>query len=243
MRSNFLTAALAMEMIACAAPSPLAGTTHEKHVKRAPAYHVFTGDGHHWPGKSAWASFDTMWANSQPVMAVSCTQFGQANNAPTEVECIRNAIIETGASSGVDPRFILAIVMQESGGCVRAPTTIGSYPNPGLMQDHNGVHSCNNGGAVQNPCSADTIAGMIHEGTRGTASGDGLQQLLEQVGETHTAHSAYIAARMYNSGSYARGTDLSAPEWGTSCYVSDVANRLLGWSAPVTPCNFHNPHH
>lgn len=40
--------------------------------------------------------------------------------------------------------------MQESGGCVRAPTTNWGVRNPGLMQDHNGVGTRNDNNEVQN---------------------------------------------------------------------------------------------
>ena len=56
-------------------------------------------------------------------------------------------------ATGVDHRFILAVIMQESGGCVRAPTTNYGVRNPGLMQDHNGSGTCNENGNVQNRIS------------------------------------------------------------------------------------------
>ncbi|KAA8575619.1 hypothetical protein MFRU_020g00220 [Monilinia fructicola] len=233
---------VALVMALTVSARPLAfGEKNQTHATRSVGYQMFTGDGSNWPAMSSWASFETMWANNQAVMGTSCTQFGQNNNSPGEIEHIRNAIHHTAASSGVDRRLILAIIMQESGGCVRAPTTVGSHANPGLMQDHDGVHSCNNGGVVQYSCPAYTIYGMVQEGTQGTATGDGLQQLLAQAGGGHTAHAHYIAARLYNSGSYQWGTDLGAPQWGTSCYASDVVNRLLGWGAPASPCTLPNP--
>lgn len=38
----------------------------------------------------------------------------------------------------------------------------------------------------------------------------------------------YWTARIYNTGSYTAGSDLGAPEYGTSCYSINIANRLLG---------------
>ncbi|KAF7953800.1 uncharacterized protein EAE97_001199 [Botrytis byssoidea] len=239
---------LAMASVAFAAPTPVAEPTAENLVERAVAYKMFTGNGSNWPAISAWTTFETMWANSQSVMTISCKQFGgAANNSPAEIANIKSAITSVAASSGVDARFILAIVMQESGGCVRAPSTAGQVFNPGLMQDHNGAHSCNMNGNPISPCPAATITGMIKDGTVGTygvvGGGDGLQQCLTQSGSPKTAQGAYAAARIYNSGTYVKGTDLGAPLWGTSCYASDVANRLLGWAAPVTPCVLPNPVH
>ncbi|KAI9648533.1 hypothetical protein NHQ30_003168 [Ciborinia camelliae] len=250
MFSKAFIIALAMASVSYAAPTPIAEATPENLVEQAVAYNMFTGDGSpafNWPEITAWTTFDTMWANNQAVMTTSCTQFNQANNSPAEIADIKAAITATAASTGVDARFILAVVMQESGGCVRAPSTTGQVSNPGLMQDHNGANSCNRDGAAQNPCPAATITGMIEDGTAGTlgqvGGGDGLQQCLVQSGDGTTAQGAYVAARIYNSGSYTKGTDLGAPLWGTSCYASDIANRLLGWAAPATPCTLSNPVH
>ncbi|ESZ98750.1 putative muramidase [Sclerotinia borealis F-4128] len=239
----FVTA-LAMASVSIAAPTPVAvaEAAPENFVSRAAAYTLFTGDGSNWPSSSAWTDFDTMWADNQAVMTTSCNQFGQANNSPTEIADIHNAIINTAGASGVDARLILAVVMQESGGCVRVPTSFGGVINPGLMQDHNGPNSCNSHGWVQNPCPAVIITGMIEDGTMGTASGDGLRQCIWQSGEGD-ARAAYVASRIYNTGSYMRGTDLGAPQWGTGCYASDIANRLLGWAAPATPCTLGKPWH
>ena len=141
------------------------------------------------------------------------------------------------ASTSVDNRFILAVILQESGGCVRVPTTYGSVPNPGLMQDHDGSATCWSNGAsgvvVQNPCPASTITQMIQEGTSGTASGDGLSQCLSEAG-TSDVSAFYRAARIYNSGSIAPSGDLGQGV-ATHCYASDIANRLTGWvQAPHT---------
>ena len=76
-------------------------------------------------------------------MSASCSQFGVADNTDAEISEISTAIQSVGASTGIDPRFILAIMMQESNGCVRAPTTNYGVRNPGLMQSHNGAGTCN----------------------------------------------------------------------------------------------------
>lgn len=55
-------------------------------------------------------------------------------NSDAETEEMKNAITEVANSTGVDSRFILATIMQESTGCVRVITTEYSHFNPGLMQ-------------------------------------------------------------------------------------------------------------
>ena len=167
-------------------------------------------------------------------MLGSCAQWGVPNNSQDEINEMGSAIQSVASSTGVDARFIFAVVMQESNGCVRAPTTNYGVTNPGLMQSHNGAGSCNNGG-VQNPCPSSEITQMIEDGTAGTSSGDGLQQLLAQApGSGVTKY--YQAARMYNSGSIDPSGNLGAGI-ATHCYVSDIANRLLGWTSGSSGCD------
>ncbi|KAM3500430.1 hypothetical protein MY10362_006409 [Beauveria mimosiformis] len=186
-----------------------------------------------WPEESSWVkTFEDMWdANLKNVIYKSCTSFQQDNNSAEESADIKSAIEEVSKSSGVDARFILAIVMQESNGCVRVPTTANGVTNPGLMQTHNGAHTCHN----VKPCPKSTIKGMIEDGVNGTADGDGLKQLLAKAGGSG-ASTYYKAARMYNSGSIDASGDLEKGI-ATHCYSSDVANRLSGWSAGVGGCH------
>jgi len=129
--------------------------------------------------------------------------------------------------TGVDHRFILATIIQESGGCVRVPTTDYGIPNPGLMQDHNGVGTCNSDGKVSNPCPGATIFQMVTDGTAGTPDGDGLAQSINTSG-WGTDADFYRAARLYNSGAIDESGNLQAGI-ATHCYSSDIANRLTGW--------------
>lgn len=128
--------------------------------------------------------------------------------------------------------FILAIVVQESKGCVRAPTTYWSHDNPGLMQSAQGKGTCNPSGSPISPCSDATIRQMIHDGT----DGDGLETTLTQcVADAGTTDDSkwYKAARLYNAG---RITDNNLGIGPTPCYASDIANRLtspFNWS----PCD------
>ena len=165
-------------------------------------------------------------------MQSSCPQWSVPNDSASEINDIYNGIETVASETGIDARFILAIMMQESNGCVRAPTTNWGVRNPGLMQDHNGAATCNENG-VQNPCPSSTITQMIRDGAAGTSSGDGLKQCLAESGATDVSM-YYKAARIYNSGSIAAGGNLGAGI-ATHCYASDIANRLTGWiSAPHT---------
>lgn len=233
-----------------ASPSPSSGGSSPSSggSGNGDSYTYYTGTGaisEGWPAMSSWLSFDAMWSANLGIISAACVNNfpGMANNSDEENDELKAAIQSIGASSGVDPRFILAITLQESKGCVRAPTTSYSVTNPGLMQSHNGKGSCNGGsGGVQNPCPDSEITQMIQDGTTGTwndaassaGGGDGLQQLLAQVNDSD-ATKYYKAARMYNSGSIA-ANGLLQDGVATHCYASDVANRLMGWTWAKSTC-------
>ncbi|RAO74098.1 uncharacterized protein BHQ10_010110 [Talaromyces amestolkiae] len=210
-------------------------------TRSSSSYTVFGGDGTTtagWPSINDWvATYDEMFAANKATMSASCTNFGFENDSDDEINSINSAIQSVSASSGVDARFILAIVMQESTGCVRVGGTNNGVNNPGLMQSHNGKGTCNTGTPLS-PCPSSEITQMIEDGTTGTADGDGLKQLIAQAIATYGADGAteyYRAARMYNSGSLA--SDLNLGQGGaTACYASDIANRLLGWSTGTSSC-------
>jgi LysM domain len=126
-------------------------------------------------------------------------------------------------------------MMQESGGCSRAPTTNYGVRNPGVMQSHNGAGTCNDKGVIQTPCPAPVILQMVRDGAAGTDSGHGLVQLLQQSSGSEASR-YYQAARKYNSGSVDPSGDLGAGI-ATHCYSSDVANRLTGWVRSRKTCN------
>ncbi|KAJ5831716.1 hypothetical protein N7474_000027 [Penicillium riverlandense] len=208
----------------------------------ANSYTIFGGNGETsdgWPALDQWKTFDEMFQENMGTMQTSCRQWGYANNSPTEIAELKQAIAEVGEQTGVDTRFIFAIVMQESNGCVRVPTTANGVTNPGLMQSHDGTGTCikivNGKNVGMNPCPKSRIYQMIHDGTAGTPSGDGLKQCLAQAtGSGATQY--YQAARIYNSGSLAASGNLGQGG-ATACYVSDLTNRLLGWSLGGTGCD------
>ena len=201
-------------------------------------YNFYQGDGSTndgWPATISWVSFADMWAANSANMG--CPS-GVTQNSPDEIQAIHDAIEQVAQVSAVDHRFILAIVMQESSGCVRIQTTVspdGTVTNPGLMQDHDGTGTCNSGGTQTTPCPDAEIVQMIEDGTQGTSQGDGLVQLINQqtiVG----AEAFYRAARLYNSGSIPSDGDLGGSPGATLCYASDIANRLSGWITAARTC-------
>lgn len=166
-------------------------------------------------------------------MSEACTE-GQTQDTAAEEADIRTAIEAVAKETHVDHRFILAIIMQESGGCVRVQSTSYSVTNPGLMQSHEGSHTCDPNGVETYPCPQSEITGMISDGTAGTSSGDGLAACINQSGATDVS-AYYKAARIYNSGSIAASGDLGQGV-ATHCYASDVANRLTGWTTATKTC-------
>ncbi|KAJ5543733.1 hypothetical protein N7513_007241 [Penicillium frequentans] len=189
-----------------------------------------------WPGIDQWIdSFEAMFKNNKAIMSAGCSQWGLPNNSDDETNFIKDAILQVEQSSGVDARFILSVVMQESKGCVRVQTTDNGVINPGLMQSHEGSGSCNRDGAIQNPCPESEIHQMIMDGVEGTSTGPGLKQQIAQEGGSTDAASFYKAARAYNSGAVASSGNLGQGI-ATHCYASDIANRLLGWSDGPSLC-------
>ncbi|KAK5120364.1 hypothetical protein LTR85_006303 [Meristemomyces frigidus] len=201
-------------------------------------YKFYSGDGsiaEGWPGVDDWVDFYTMWQSNEALMNSSCSAFAVQSNSLAENEDILDAIGKESAASGVDKRFVLAIIMQESKGCVRVATTYSpgdDVRNPGLMQTHNGSGTCS--GTQDGPCDATVITQMVKDGVTGTSDGDGLAQCLDKA-HGSTAAQYYRAARAYNSGSVDASGDLGSG-CCTHCYASDVANRLTGWVKGPSKC-------
>jgi len=201
-------------------------------------YRMFTGNGlaeSGWPGVHQWwSSFDEMFNANRKVISGGCTQFHVFANSDQETNDIADGIKQVSSETGMDARFILAVLLQESNGCVRAPTTNYGVRNPGLMQDHDGAATCNEHGNIQNPCPSNTIVQMIRDGVKGTPAGDGLVQTFKQAPGSGAAK-FYGAARIYNSGSIDSSGDLGQGV-ATKCYSADIANRLLGWVYAQKAC-------
>lgn len=73
-------------------------------------------------------------AANQQQLNDSCDTWEVARNSPEELSAIEESILDVANSTGVDSRFILAMIMQSSSGCVRAISTHSSYLASGLMQ-------------------------------------------------------------------------------------------------------------
>lgn len=188
------------------------------------------------------------------LMGKACTDLGLTGYDTTDVEIgdIWNAIQKAAGETGVDHRFILAVMMQESKGCVRVWTTYNGVVNPGLMQSHAGTYSCNEGRqgetwGMQTPCPAGQIEGMIRDGVSGTSAGDGLVGILNRAAamsggalDGSSAQLYYQVARAYNSGQVDR-TNLNFRFSSTRCYSMDVANRLTGWVYAQSQCTEWQP--
>jgi hypothetical protein len=201
-------------------------------------YTYYTGDGSvadGWPSEASWGTWAELWESNSAIMTETCewNSYGD-NDSAAEIADLESAITSVAASTGVDERFILAIVMQESEGCVRVKSTNNGVENNGLMQSHDGSGTCYG----VDPCPASEITQMIEDGTAGTSSGDGIEQTLAQAEAylgVSTAQAVYAAARIYNSGS-ADYANLDDGLGSTACYASDVANRLTGWVLAASSC-------
>ncbi|CAN9086399.1 unnamed protein product [Alternaria alternata] len=208
---------------------------HHFHVARSTAlapradYITFGGDGSMsagWPKQTEWMSFDDAWNANQDFIKGSCKHNGWGdNNNDAETKAIKESIESESEVSGVPKEFILAIMMQESKGCVRAPTSESDAHNPGLMQGA-GTTTCHPVGQSSiSPCPANDIRAMIHEGTAGEGLRTSLKESLVAFSTTTDDSKYYKAARRYNSGSQVTNPNLGHS--ATACYASDIANRLI----------------
>lgn len=177
-------------------------------------------------------------------MKISCAQWGVPDNSDQELDDMKSSIRDVAKATDMDERFILAIIVQESTGCVRVVTTAYSHANPGLMQSFMGSGTCNNNTAnielpgvhkkypILTPCPKEQIHQMILDGTDGTQWGPGLKDdfndQLNSNGGSGDAKGYYRAARIYNGGHLLSDGTLEGP-CCTASYVSDIANRLCGW--------------
>ncbi|KAK7902648.1 hypothetical protein LTR67_002294 [Exophiala xenobiotica] len=207
-------------------------------------YTFYTGDGSAedgWPSMFDWLSFDAMYENAKPYVGQNCVD-NVVGNSQNETDQLHESIIKVGNETDMDPRFILAVVMQESNGCVRIVSTTGDVSNPGLMQSDAGKGSCDMGGIQVSPCPDTVIRQMIADGTGAQTSGSTLVNALNQaqnMDECEPAQAFYRAARFYNSGpnSLPANGDLGGSPGSTLCYSSDIANRLVGWVSAPTGCH------
>ncbi|KAL9030062.1 MAG: hypothetical protein Q9196_001775 [Gyalolechia fulgens] len=224
-------------------PVPIPDWTEDlPHSPGTDQYNLYTGNGSiaaGWPHKADWMSYDRMFTANIPLLSKSCSLYHVSPNNPYEIASIHNATLIIALETNTDPRFILAIIMQESGGCVRVPTSYYSTRNPGLMQSHNGPATCNEDATPQNPCPYVTIEEMIREGTAGAGVGNDAMGLVEALrkaeGGADDVARYYRAARVYNSGSVDPSGDLGKGV-ATHCYASDIANRLRGWVMSEDGC-------
>ncbi|KIN01735.1 hypothetical protein OIDMADRAFT_122110 [Oidiodendron maius Zn] len=174
------------------------------------------------------------------VMMNSCSNnnWGVPDNSPQETDQIFQSIDVISRATLLDRRFILAILLQETKGCVRVHTTFSAdgVRNQGLMQSHNGKSTCNSGtwGAPKDllePCPEAKILGMIYEGVVGASEDPDDVSLLKMITRSAlgSVGDLYRAARMYNSGPEASLWNLEDGGAANGSYASDVANRMTGW--------------
>ncbi|KAF2161493.1 hypothetical protein M409DRAFT_69823 [Zasmidium cellare ATCC 36951] len=190
------------------------------------SYEAYKGDGSvsaGWPDQTDWIDFRNMWfINQNTLINKLC------DNTPAETTNLYKAILQVSTSTSVDPRFILAVIMEESHGCVRVQSTSLSVTNPGLMQSYQGKGSCASP-TLLNPCPWSEIVQMINDGTAPNAAGVDLKDLLGESNKTDVSM-YYIASRMYNSGKLSVGADGELSVGGANaCYAADIANRLRGY--------------
>lgn len=178
------------------------------------SYIAYTGPASSFPDRSSWTSFDTMWTLYAPGMR-------QFPASEAVMPLIRSNLIRVSLESGVDPRLLLAVVMQESSGNVDPITTYGANRNTGMMQAANGsVYS------TIDP--SRSIYLMIRDGAMGPGHSD-----VCLANYINRYRNYWDALAVYNQGEFgANFEDLDQPTCCTQHYVQMVANRLHGWTEP-----------
>lgn len=144
-----------------------------------------------------------------------------SDGSTTLMPSIGSNLVSVGNESGIDPRILLAVLMQESSGNVAPVTTYGRNRNTGMMQADNGSTF-----SLQDP--ERSIYLMIRDGAMGTGNcGACLANHINQYGNI------WDALAVYNQGELgANLADLDQPGCCTQHYVQVVANRLHGWVDP-----------
>ncbi|KAK3173638.1 hypothetical protein OEA41_006970 [Lepraria neglecta] len=173
-------------------------------------------------------------------------------DGPDEADDVLNAIAVTADAACIHRQLVLAMVMQESVGFVRAGHGDGGASN-GLAQvqqtSSDTPASCYN--TAVNACPYTTILEMIQDGVFGHAGSTSPQTPGIAYWLPVEGGDIARAIRGYNTGSIIDANDLAKivatdPRTGktyfagTQAYVSDVANRMTGARVglPQTPtCN------
>ncbi|OJD36795.1 exo-beta-protein [Diplodia corticola] len=183
-----------------------------------------------FPPLTSWASFATLWTAAAPGIAAAnanaaalagSSSSSSGTTASTLTQTLHAKITAISALTSLDPRLVLATVLQESNGRLDVPCT--GTSNCGIMQAAPGSASFD----AARP--AASIEQMLRDGVQGVAGswpdgGPGLAYWMGVYGDP------WRALRAYNTGSVPDAGDLSATGgWGTASYVVDVANRLVGW--------------
>lgn len=170
---------------------------------------TYSGPAINFPNDpTRWDTWDNYWGRASAL-------FPRSNTA-AQTGWIKDAILLEAATTGMDPRFILAVVVQESSGDVHVRTTNNGVNNPGLMQSHNGATFADKGDDGK-----ASIFQMIKDGVEGTKYGDGLIQGVKRT------KNYFAAGRLYNSGTI-DNNNLSNALGATGSYCSDLANRVMG---------------
>ncbi|KAK4508807.1 hypothetical protein PRZ48_002546 [Zasmidium cellare] len=190
----------------------------------ASSYRCYNGDPKSYPTSSQWLPYSTLWdLNRETILS--------ANAGDVYLQhYIQVALDQVSAWHDIDPRFLLAILLQESKGDVNVEC-VGPEPRCGILHAYKGSRF--------DPASPQaSITKMLVEGIKGGAQrGPGLLNLLN--GKPKFAYvevgDYFAVARAWNSGAVKEGDlDVLPPGKGRgrgeASFVNDVANRLMGWN-------------
>lgn len=82
-------------------------------VAGSDSYTCYNGGWQNFPDHSKWVSFTDMFNSNKASMKSQCSGLNTTADTDDQIGYVYNAIMEVSKASLVDPRYILATVMQE----------------------------------------------------------------------------------------------------------------------------------
>lgn len=176
-------------------------------------------------------------------MISSCAKYGVTGMSATEVRDLKDAIYQAAFLANMYASAILALILQETGGCVRVPKT-----SDGLLEGvlrtrvEGGGYNCDRDTLFEGQdCSYDNMKHMVY---RGLFEPDVGFRIAVEKGAALHPHDDY-EVRYYwgvrirkSQGNFHRALPMEKYPEGNPCYVSDFANRMVGWVGSESPCKF-----
>ena len=166
-----------------------------------------------------------MWDINSGIMKTACSDMDVGENNTDEMMAdMLNWVIKGSDTEDIDRRVTTALIMQYSRGCVHVSPGFNNT-RFGITQAPNSSDSC----AGSEDCSDTTIQSMVFDGVEGL-----LHDL--SIFDGDFDQETYVSFRIYDSGQVNQQDLSDTFGVGDACFVSDMANRLMGWTGTTSNC-------